>query len=172
MSGASATALVALVSAGVALFFQLRPDLLPDPRTHRAASLQIFAIDDGVTLGGFLERRRAIVSAAEYAKERAVYVSRAGGDGAGVLTLPGQDVYVRARIEGFKSRSVALVASMYDAKRRTRVPQLSDVPVFQQRVDAPSDESVIEFWMAAPPVNVRRYFIRVAVYHRGDGVLL
>jgi hypothetical protein len=31
---------------------------------------------------------------------------------------------------------------------------------------------VIEFWMNAPPVTVQRYFIRVAVYHVGDGVLL
>jgi hypothetical protein len=52
------------------------------------------------------------------------------------------------------------------------VRELSDVPVFQQRVEAPSDQSVVEFWLSAPPVNVKRYFVRVQVYHRGDGVLL
>jgi hypothetical protein len=173
LSGASLTALIALISAGVALFFQLRPDLLPDPRTHRSASLKVFAVDDGVKLGQFLHRRKAIVTPAEYAKERAVYIGRSGGPSAlNVLRTPGLDVFVRAHVEGFKSRSVALVASMYDADRHRRVPELDDVPVFQQHVDAPSDDSVIEFWMSAPPVTVNRYFVRVAMYHRGDGVLL
>jgi len=177
MSGAMLTAVVALVSGGLALFFQLRPDLAPDPRTHRGASASVFAVDDGVTLGRFLERRRAIVSEEEYAKERAAYIRQAsagdgGGDGSSVLTLPGEDVFVNATIEGFKSKSVAMLASMYDADKRRRVRELSDVPVFQQHVEAPSDQSVIEFWLSAPPVNVRRYFVRVQVYHRGDGVLL
>jgi hypothetical protein len=176
MSGAMLTAVVALISGGLALFFQLRPDLAPDPRTHRGASASIFAVDDGVTLGRFLERRRAIVSEEEYAKERAAYIRQAagaaGGDGSTVLTLPGEDVFVNATIEGFKSKSVAMLASMYDADKRRRVRQLSDVPVFQQHVEAPSDQSVIEFWLSAPPVNVRRYFVRVQVFHRGDGVLL
>lgn len=176
MSGAMLTAVVALISGGLALFFQLRPDLAPDPRTHRGASASIFAVDDGVTLGRFLERRKAIVSGEEYAKERAAYVRQAagagGGDGSTVLTLPGEDVFVNATIEGFKSKSVAMLASMYDADKRRRVRQLSDVPVFQQHVEAPSDQSVIEFWLSAPPVNVRRYFVRVQVFHRGDGVLL
>jgi hypothetical protein len=177
MSGAMLTALVALASGGLALFFQLRPDLTPDPRTHLGASASIFAVDDGVTLGTFLERRRAIVSEEEYAKEKQAYIRQAsegagGGDGNSVLTLPGEDVFVNATIEGFKSRSVAMLASMYDADRRTRVPELSDVPVFQQHIDAPSDQSVVEFWLSAPPVNVRRYFVRVHVYHRGGGALL
>ena len=123
MSGAMLTAVVALVSGGLALFFQLRPDLAPDPRTHRGASATVFAVDDGVTLGRFLERRRAIVSEEEYAKERAgVHPSASagdgGGDGSSVLTLPGEDVFVNATIEGFKSQSVAMLASMYDADKR------------------------------------------------------
>ena len=137
MSGAMLTALVALVSGGLALFFQLRPDLTPDPRTHLGASASIFAVDDGVTLGSFLERRRAIVSEEEYAKEKQAYIRQARPARrrrrSSVLTLPGEDVFVNATIEGFKSRSVAMLASMYDADRRTRVRELSDVPVFQQR---------------------------------------
>ena len=177
MSGTMLTALIALVSAGVALLFQLSPGLTPDPRTHLGAAASIFAVDDGVTLGSFLERRRAIVSEDEYIKEKQAYIRQAstaagGGDGSTVLTLPGEDVFVNATIQGFKSRSVAMMASMYDADRRTRVPELSDVPVFQQHIDAPSDQSVVEFWLSAPPVNVKRYFGRVQVYHRGDGALL
>jgi hypothetical protein len=177
MSGTMLTALVALISGALALFFTIRPDLTPDPRTHLGASASIFAVDDGVTLASFLERRRAIVSDEEYAKEKQAYIRQAaagagGDDGSSVLTLPGEDVFVNATIQGFKSRSVAMLASMYDADKRTRVRELSDVPVFQQRVEAPSDQSVVEFWLSAPPVNVRRYFVRVQVYHRGDGVLL
>ncbi|MEY2514925.1 MAG: hypothetical protein QOJ89_2283 [bacterium] len=176
MSGAMLTALVALTSGGLALFFQIRPDLLPDPRTHRGASAVVFAVDAGVTLGRFLERRSSIVSRQEHEKERAAYVDdaeeRSGTNGAGVLGLPGEDVLVRLTVEGFKSRSVAMLASLYDADTQQRVPDLSDVPVFGQRVDAPSDQSVVELWMPAPPVSVARYFVRVAVYHRDDGVLL
>jgi hypothetical protein len=176
MSGTMLTALIALASGALALFFTVRPDLTPDPRTHLGASASIFAVDDGVTLGSFLERRRAIVSEEEYATEKQAYIRQAsaagGGDGSSVLTLPGEDVFVNATIQGFKSRSVAMLASMYDADRRRRVRELSDVPVFQQRVEAPSDQSVVEFWLSAPPVNVKRYFVRVQVYHRGDGVLL
>ena len=57
MSGTMLTALVALISGALALFFTIRPDLTPDPRTHLGASASIFAVDDGVTLGSFLERR-------------------------------------------------------------------------------------------------------------------
>ena len=126
MSGTMLTALVALASGALALFFTVRPDLTPDPRTHLGASASIFAVDDGVTLGSFLERRRAIVSEEEYAKEKQAYIRQAsaaagGGDGSSVLTLPGEDVFVNATIQGFKSRSVAMLASMYDADRRTRV---------------------------------------------------
>ena len=177
MSGTMLTALIALASGGVALLFQLSPGLTPDPRTHLGASATIFAVDDGVTLDAFLKRRAAIVSHEEYVKERQAYIRQAsnangGGDGSTILTLPGEDVFVNATIQGFKSRSVAMLASMYDADRRTRVPELSDVHVFQQRLEAPSDQSVVEFWLSAPPVNVKRYFVRVQVYHRGDGVLL
>ncbi|HEX5923237.1 MAG TPA: hypothetical protein VFY45_05360, partial [Baekduia sp.] len=135
MSGAMLTAVVALISGGLALFFQLRPDLAPDPRTHRGASASIFAVDDGVTLGRFLERRKAIVSEEEYAKERASYIRQAaddaGGDGSTVLTLPGEDVFVNATIEGFKSKSVAMARidvrrrqapARAPAQRRPRVP--------------------------------------------------
>jgi len=175
MSGAMLTAMLALISGGLALFFQVRPDLAPDPRTHLGASAKVFAVDEGVTLAKFLERRQAIVSSAEYTKERSQYVAQAGGggsDGNTVLALPGQDVLVALEVEGFKSRSIAMMASMYDAGSGHRVPQLSDVPVFQEELDSPSDRSVVEFWLPAPPVSVSKYFVRVQVYHREDGVLL
>jgi hypothetical protein len=57
------TALLALASGALALFFQLRPDLLPDPRTQLGATASVFAIDNNVTLKSFLARRAAIVSA-------------------------------------------------------------------------------------------------------------
>ena len=133
MSGAMLTALIALASGGLALFFNVRPDLTPDPRTHLGASASIFAVDDGVTLGNFLERRRAIVSEEQYAKEKQAYIRQAsagagGGDGSTVLTLPGEDIFVNATVQGFKSRSVAMLASMYDADKRTRVPSSATFP--------------------------------------------
>ncbi|HEY6961021.1 MAG TPA: hypothetical protein VI408_03945 [Gaiellaceae bacterium] len=171
MSGTMLTALLALVSGGLALFFQLRPDLQPDPRTHLGATADVFAVDGDISLKTFLARRAAIVSPAELRSERAAYLASAGGSPA-LLTLPGEDVYVELTVEGFKSRSIALLASMYDARTKRRLRVLDDVPVFSERLSSPSARSVVEFWLPAPPVTTSRYFVRIAVYHRGDGVLL
>jgi hypothetical protein len=169
MSGAMLTAIVALASGGIALIFQLRPDLTPDPRTNLGATANVFAVDSDVSLKSFLARRAAIVSPQELVSERAEYTKEAGGS---VLTLPGEDVFVQLEVQGFKSRSIGLLASMYDARTRRRLRQLGDVPVFSERLNSPSDRSVVEFWLPAPPVTTRAYFVRVEVYHRGDGVLL
>ena len=164
------TAVVALTSGALALFFQLRPDLTPDPRTNLGATAKVFAVDSGVSLRTFLERRGAIVSSSELADERRSYIEQAGGES--ILTLPGEDIFVELEVLGFKSRSIGLIASMYNAKTGRRLRQLSDMPVFTERLNSPSDHSVVEFWMPAPPVSIRTYFVRVEVYHRGDGVLL
>lgn len=169
MSGAMLTALIALASGGLALVFQLRPNLTPDPRTHLGATATVFAVDSGVSLKGFLARRQAIVTSEELASERREYTKEAGSS---VLTLPGEDVFVQLTVQGFKSRSIGLLASMYDAKTGRRLGQLDNVRVFSERLNSPSDQSVVEFWLPAPPVTTRTYFVRVAVYHRDDGVLL
>jgi hypothetical protein len=177
MSGAMLTAVVALASGGLALLFQLRPDLLPDPRTHLGATAHVFAVDTGVPLSGYLKRRQAIVSESEYQKELHLYVDRAGlgltgADETTVVTLPGEDVFVNLKVEGFKSRSIAMLASIYNLASGKRVPQVSDWSVFQEQLNSPSDQSVVEFWLPAPPVDVTKFFVRVEVYHHGDGVLL
>jgi hypothetical protein len=61
---------------------------------------------------------------------------------------------------------------MYDAKTGRRLRELDEVPVFSERLHSPSDRSVVEFWLPAPPVTTRTYFVRVEVFHRGDGALL
>lgn len=176
MSGAMLTALIALVSGALALFFQLRPDLRPDPRSNLGATALVFAVDKDVTLGKFLDRRRSIISDDEYERERREYIRQAGGDdvgdGSSVLTLEGEDVFVRLGVEGFKSRSIGMQASLYDADTGRRVPALSDVPVFEEQLNSPSDHSVVEFWLSVPPVRVNTYFVRVEVFHESDGVLL
>ena len=172
---ALAAALLALASGAVALLFQLRPDLLPDPRSHLGATASVFAVDSDVSLEAFLQRRAAFVSAEELASERKEYLAETGAHtskDAGVLTLPGEDVFIRLNVEGFKSRSIGLVASMYDAKTGRRLRELDEVPVFSERLHSPSDRSVIEFWLPTPPVTTRTYFVRVEVFHHGDGVLL
>ena len=169
-------ALLAIASGAIALLFQLRPDLLPDPRSHLGATASVFAVDSDVSLKTFLHRRAAFVSAEELAKERQEYLDQTHAatdeDAASVLTLPGEDVFVRLNVEGFKSRSIGLLASMYDAKSGRRLRQLDEVPVFSESLHSPSDRSVVEFWLPAPPVTTRTYFVRVEVFHRGDGVLL
>jgi hypothetical protein len=174
ISGAMLAALLALATGGLALLFQLYPQLVPDPRTRLGAEAKVYSIDPNVNLGRYLARRSAIVSATKYADEKRAYIQEAGGPATGtsVLSTPGEDVFVNLDVQGFKSRSIAMLASIYDAKSRNRLSQIDDWPVFQEQLDSPSDQSVIEFWLPAPPVTVSDYWVRVEVYHRGDGVLL
>jgi hypothetical protein len=171
LSGLAWTALVAVValtSSVITLIFELWPGLKPDPRTNLGADVAIFAIDPGVTYGGYLERlsftpadRRARLKAACGASRRC-----------GRLKLHGEEVYVRTTVDGFKRRSISMRLSLYNAGTHTRVEGASDVDVAKERLSSPSDRAVVPVWLICPPGASRRYFVRVELYHRGDDVLL
>jgi hypothetical protein len=90
----------------------------------------------------------------------------------GRLQIPGERIYVRALIEGFKSREISMRLSLYGARTRTRIPEINNVDVASQQLDAPSDRSVVPVWLVCPPDPTRRYFVRVELYHHGDSALL
>jgi hypothetical protein len=161
-------AAVALASSLLTLVFELRPDLKRDPRTTLGADVAIFSVDPGVTYREYLED-------AAFSDKDLLRRLRAACDGrrrCGRLTIPGERIYVRTRVEGFKSRSITMRLSLYDAATKERIPGASNVDVAQQKLDSPSDRSVVPVWLVCPPDASRRYFVRVELYHRGDGILL
>lgn len=125
-------AILAAVSGGLALLFQLSPDLTPDPRTKLAGQIRVVAVDREVTL-----------------RE---YQRRIGDDtrdfGRGLLRSRGYVVYLDVKIQGRKHRSVRLLYSLYDARTRRRVPGFGDVePLIPFRADTPDDEFVAQIFV-------------------------
>jgi len=169
-------ALLALASSTVAIVFELWPGLKPDPRTTLGAEVSIFAVDPGVTEGDFL--RRTTLSAVDFERRKTAWLRASCGDQATtkacrrVLQIPGEEVYVRTTVEGFKRRSIALRVSIYDAVTHQRERGVSDVDVTRLRLQAPTDTAVVPIWVLCPQDRTRTYFVRVELYHSGDDVLL
>jgi hypothetical protein len=160
-------AAVAFASSAVALVFTLWPGLRPDPRDRLGAELSVFAVDPNVTYREWLTARSSFSE--EEAEER---LAAAQEQTPGLLRVRGEVAYVRTHVEGFKRRSVAMRASLYERASQARVEGVSNVEVAMQQLDAPSDEAVVPVWLPCPPEAGRSYFVRVELYHRGDNVLL
>lgn len=161
-------AAVALASSLVALVFELRPDLRRDPRSRLGADVSIFSVDPGVSYGRFL-------ADAAFSDEDARRSRRAACRGrppCGLLRIPGERVYVRIAVEGFKSRAIEIRLSLYDAATKRRIEGASNVTVGGRRLESPSDRAVVPVWLACPPDPARRYFVRVEILHRDEEVVL
>jgi hypothetical protein len=165
----SIVALVALAGSVVALVFDLRPDLKPDPRTTLGAQLSVFTVEPGVSLGEYFSRLSITNPKAQTRLVRGVCGSSLN---CSTLSLPGEEVYVRTTVGGFKRRSVVMLASLYDAASQTPVEGASDTPVAQESLGAPSDSTVVPVWTPCPINRPGRFFVRIELYHKGDGVLL
>lgn len=161
-------AVVALASSLASLLFELRPDLKRDPRTRLGADVSVFSVDPGVTYRDYLED--AAISPRDLAKS--LRNACDGRRNCGRLSIPGERIYVRTNVEGFKSKSVSMRLSLYDAATKIRIPGASNVDVAQQKLESPSDRAVVPVWLVCPPDTSRRFFVRVELYHSGDGILL
>jgi hypothetical protein len=172
------TAVVALVSSGIGLVFDLFPDLRPDPRTTRAATLRVATMERGVTVGDWLQR---ISSSPKDLRRRRDEVLRGVGLKAGdplsraardQLKAPGSVFFVDTTIQGLKRSSVTLRWSVYDARTRGRTTRrnLHDVPALGIRLETPADRSVVQVWT---PYVTRRgpWFLRFEL-RTGDGTSL
>jgi hypothetical protein len=62
--------------------------------------------------------------------------------------------------------------SLYYVATATRVHEASNLDVATEHLDVPSDRAVVPAWIPCPPDSSTRYFARVELYHKGDGVLL
>lgn len=161
-------AVIALASSLVALVFELRPDLRRDPRTRLGAQVSIFSVDPGVSYGRFLTDAAFSDEAARRSRRAACR----GRPACGLLRIPGERVYVRIAVEGFKSRAIEIRLSLYDAATKRRIEGASNVTVGGRRLESPSDRAVVPVWLVCPPDPDRRYFVRVEILHRDEEVVL
>jgi hypothetical protein len=162
-------AMLALASSVVGLVFDLRPELKRDPRTQVGADVAIFAVDQGVSFGQFVEDRT--FTPTDVPKRlRAVCPDKPPCPE--VLNIPGIRMYVTTSIRGFKSRAVSLRLSLYDAVTRTRLQGASNTFADEEVPNSPSAQSVVPVWLPCPTPETRRYFVRVELYHRADDSLL
>jgi hypothetical protein len=158
---------LAFASSTVALIFTVWPGLKPDPREALGADLSVFAVDPNVTYREWITTRSSFSDSE--ATER---LEKARLQTPGLLRIRGEVVYVRMRVQGFKRRSVAMRASIYEASSRVRVQGVSNIEVASQQLGAPTDQTVVPVWLPCPPNPAKKYYARVELYHRGDEVLL
>lgn len=156
-------AIVALLSSLIPLVFSLVPSLKPDPRDSIAASVSVFAIDPQVTIGNYLARAYGN----EEAGAKRLRIASAE------FSFPGDVVYVRTRVDGFKHRRVRLTAAIYlvqGQQRRTLPPTLFHPPI-PAELESPSSSSVALIWIPSlagePPA-----FVRVEMYDGGKWQML
>ena len=160
-------AAVAFASSAVALVFTLLPGLKPDPREQLGADISVVAVDPNVTYREWITTRSSF-SESEAEKR----LQQATAQTPGLLRVRGEVAYVRMQVKGFKRRSVAMRASMYEGWSHVRVEGASNIQVGTQQLDAPSDQAVVPIWLPCPPESGKKYFVRIELYHRGDDVLL
>ena len=162
--------LLALISAAVALLFDLSPSLRPDPRLDLGSDVAVLAVEAGITKDQWL--RRTSVTDAEYQRRHRRERLVPGATGAG-LRIPGYMAYVRVSMRGFKRRKLAVFWWYYDSKRdrREHAPAWGSEPHRADiRADAPSDSFISEIWL--PPIWDRRmHRVRIEV-RDPNGVLL
>jgi hypothetical protein len=159
------TAVLALVSAGVGIVFDLKPDLRPDPRTTLSADISVFGVERNVTTEDWL--RRVTRSDRGYrAKRDAVLAENFEGDTPptpdeidGVLKAEGELAYVKTHIVGFKRRSLTLRWSIYDARKLRRIQDLANGSGAEIVGLAPSDTSVSLVFLPMV-VHPGQYFAR------------
>jgi hypothetical protein len=150
-------AAVALLGSLLSIGFTLFPSLKPDPRDHVAAALSVFGVDPGVTMGDFLRRAHP----GDWKAAARAYGIDPGG---AQLGFPGEVVYVRTQVDGYKHRSVTLIASFYDARTQSRLDPSAlggqqNTVATKIGLDSPSSSSVQLFFIpdlkGEPPVIIR-----------------
>jgi len=147
-------ALVALAGSASTLLFTFLPELKPDPRDSVLAQLTVFAIDPDVPFGYYLQQ--AYGSYANAPKQLQVPRQE--------LNFPGDMVYVRTLVDGFKHRQVRLTANLYYARTQLRFPlsdtgSLGGAAARTVELDTPSTSTIQLFWIlnlkGEPPTFVR-----------------
>ena len=157
LSPTALTALVALVSAGVALAFELWPALKPDPRDQFAAELNVVTVEREVTGPDFV--READPDPGHFNTNLREFQQ----NHANVTDPRGELAYVEATVHGFKRQTTTLRWTMYDAATDERItsPTLKNVSDSERTGAAPTDRSIQPIWLPPQYDMARHYFVRV-----------
>ena len=164
------TALIALVAATVGLLFQLVPSLKPDPRERVGAAVEIFAVERGVRIGDWL--RDAFPKDVAAATKRVLGTTTPEPS---ELTVEGTVVYVRAEVDGYKHRSVALRARLYIWRSQQRVPTNFAAPYRESSgvtIDSPNRRSVQLLFVSDLRAEPEPEFLRVELVDSSSGAIL
>ncbi len=175
------TALIALLSGGVGLLFDVFPGWRPDPRNVRNAELKVLKLEPRVPLDDWLQRTSRGPKDLRRLRTEALRGAGVASSDPGSraarrqLSLPGTLFYVEVTAGGLKAERVRLRWSIYDHATRGRVidPELRDVDAVDLRLDAPSDRSFVEAWAPYSQVGSGRYFVRFELRDRkGAGLAI
>jgi hypothetical protein len=136
------------LTAVIGFVFLVDPALRPDPRENQAATLEAVAVDKGISFRGYAER------VGEGRSEKVVNAGRAA-------CLPGNVVYLKIGLVGFKGRQTRMRNLTFSAATRERVRGVINIPGEALRIsgDVPSDQSVSLQWVQWPFLN-GSFFVR------------
>jgi hypothetical protein len=124
-------AVAGLVSAGIALLFQLAPGLKPDPGDNIGADVSVIALERGVTIESWLQRG---FRGAAYAEQYAKYKDQ--------LPYRGEIIYVHVAVDGHKHKDVSLSYRLFMAKSQLPVTAIATGDFAKLKMEAPSQRSV------------------------------
>jgi hypothetical protein len=140
------------LTALVSFVFLVNPAWRPDPRDRQIADLTTPAVDVGIPFGAYIER----VGDVNRMRDKKA------------LCIPGNVVYIKVSLQGFKHRDTTLRWVTMNAVTNRRVESRGEVLL---RGQAPSDQGVSLVWVQWPlRHDVRKYVIRFLL--RSDDDLL
>ena len=153
-------AVVALLGSFSSLLFSFVPQLKPDPRDSVLANLNVFGLQPDVSLLSYLQLTGKKVPASLVPQDK---------------NIPGDMVFVRTEVDGYKHRGVFLKANLFFARSQRLVPprQLQNPFVklgTQDTLDTPHTTTMQVFWF--PELGpIPATFLRVEMFD-GSGRML
>jgi hypothetical protein len=153
-------ALVALAGSISTVLFTFLPELKPDPRDSVRAELNVFGLQPDSSLLSYLQLTGKKVPR---------------GLGAQFAAIPGDMVFVRTQVDGYKHRVVALKAALFWARHQLPVsPKKVKDPFVklgsQVTLDTPSTTTIQLFWF--PKLGaIPSTFLRIEMFD-GSGRML
>lgn len=136
------------LTALISFIFLVNPAWRPDPRERQIADLEVSAVDPGIPWGAYATR-----------------VSQSPGDEDSACT-PGNVVYLKVSLQGFKHRDATLKYVTLDARDHTRVGSSS---ASRLKGEVTADQGVSVQWVRWPDRRgVVRYIVRFELFSDGD----
>jgi hypothetical protein len=149
-------AVVALITGGVNLVYQLWPSLQSDPGLQHSARIAVLAMDKNVTYGAYRLRPGATANPKPEPAN----------------STDGNIFYIQMEMEGFKGSHAKLRWFTYDANNGDRLKfPFSSGHNFKGK--APTHKSISEEWvqLPKPAPHLKTYKIRFELYDSGNVLL-